>query len=201
MVANPLLWIEFIKIVNTEILIGFIVAKHIVNRYQDAVFHCANSTFFSTTTGQMMILPFKIALFGTHRGVRYFGQDRIEVAIGVGRFTGFAFAGTFMIARALAGPRSKVFMGWKSTHIGSGFCQQSSSAAFGDAGDGVELFYRGLKRGGGEHPQTLADALDLVFEKIVLFKQLVQQKTVMIGQLPLQRNVAIRGSCPEAGAC
>src|SRR5574339_432105 len=127
MVTNTLLGIEFIKVVHAEILIGFVVTKHVVNRYQDTVFHRANGAFFSAAAGHVMVLPFKIALFGTHRGVRYFGQDRIEVAVGVGCFTAFAFAGTFMIARALPCPRSKVFMGWESTHIGSRFRQQSSS--------------------------------------------------------------------------
>ena len=51
MVTNTLSRIEFIKVVNTKILVGFVIAKHEIDGNQQAVFDRANGAFFSTPPG------------------------------------------------------------------------------------------------------------------------------------------------------
>jgi hypothetical protein len=46
MVMNPLLGIEFIKVVSTEVFVGFVVPQNEINRNQDAVFNRQSPVFF-----------------------------------------------------------------------------------------------------------------------------------------------------------
>src|SRR6266542_3972732 len=168
MVTNSLLRIEFIKVVNTKILVGPVIAKHEIDGNQQAVFDRANGAFFPTPSRQTMVLGFEIAVLGAHRRVRHLGQHRVEVTVGSGGFTAAPFASTFMIAGTLARPRGKVFVRGESTHVGPGFRQQRPSPTLADSRNRVELFYRGTKRGGRYRPQPLAYAGDLLFEKVIL---------------------------------
>src|SRR5687768_8344003 len=127
MVTNTLLRIEFIKVVNTKILVGPVIAEHEIDGNQQAVFDRANGAFFSTPAGQTMVLRFEIAVFGAHRRVRHLSEHRVNVAVGSGGFAAAPFAGTFMIARTAARPRGKVLVGRKPTHVSPGFRQQRSS--------------------------------------------------------------------------
>ena len=103
MVTNTLLRIKFIKVVNTEILVGLVIAEHEIDGNQQAVLDRADGAFFSTPPGQTMVLRFEIAVFGTHRRVRHLGQHRVEVTVGSGGFAATPFAGAFMVA-GTAGP-------------------------------------------------------------------------------------------------
>src|SRR5881397_1447307 len=186
MVTNSLLRIEFIKVVNTKILVGPVIAKHEIDGNQQAVFDRANGAFFPTPSRQTMVLRFEIAVLGAHRRVCHLGEHRVEMAIGSGGFAAAPFAGAFMVTGTAARPRGKVLVGWESTHVGPGLRQQRPSPTRADSCDGIELLYRGTKRGGRYRPQTLAYTGDLLFEKVVLPEQLPQQKAVMLGQLSFQ---------------
>src|SRR5207247_2562637 len=186
MVTNSLLMIEFIKVVNTKILVGPVIAKHEIDGNQQAVLYRANGAFFPTPSRQTLLLGFEIAVLGAHRRVRHLGQHRVEVAVGSKGFAAAPFAGAFMVTGTAARPRGKVLVGRESTHVGPGFRQQRPSPTLADSWDGIELLYRGTKRGGRYHPQPLAYAGDLLFEKVVLSEQLPQQKAVMLGQLSFQ---------------
>src|SRR5262245_43104729 len=164
MVTNTLLRIEFIKVVNTEILIGFVIAEHEVDGNQQAVFDRADGPLCSPPARQTMVLSFKIAVFGTYRRVRHLGQHRVEVAVGSGGFAAAPFAGAFMIAGTAARPRGKVLVGREATHVGPGFRQQSPSPTLADPRHRVELLYRATKRRGRYRPQPLAYAGDFLFE-------------------------------------
>src|SRR6266540_1673237 len=98
MVTNSLLRIEFIKVVNTEILVGLVIAEHEINSHEQAVLDCADGALFSTPPRQTMVLRLEIAVFGTHRRVGHLGQNRVEVTVGSGGFTAAPFAGAFMVA-------------------------------------------------------------------------------------------------------
>ena len=52
MVTNTLLGIEFIKVVDTEIFIGLVIAEHEIDGDQQAVLDRADSPFFSTPSRQ-----------------------------------------------------------------------------------------------------------------------------------------------------
>ena len=186
MVTNTLLRIEFIKVVNTKILVGFVIAEHEIDGNEQAVLDGAYGPFFSTPARQTMVLRFEIAVFGTYRRVRHLGQHRVEVTVGSGGFAAAPFAGTFMVARTAARPRGQVLVARESTHVSPRFRQQRSSPALADSRYRIKLLYRGTKRGGRYRPQPLANAGDLLFEKVVLSEQLPQQKSVMLGQLSLQ---------------
>src|SRR6266545_2936492 len=191
MVTNSLLRIEFIKVVNTKILVGPVIAKHEIDGNQQAVFDRANGAFFPTPSRQTMVLCFEIAVLGAHRRVRHLGEHRVEVAIGSGGFAAAPFAGAFMVTGTAARPRGKVLVGRESTHVGPGLRQQRSSPTLADSCDGIELLYRGTKRGGRYRPQPLAYARDLLFEKVVLSEQLAQQKAVMIVKLSFQSSLQL----------
>src|SRR5687767_1518389 len=121
MVTNSLLRIEFIKVVNTKILVGPVVAEHEIDGNQQAVFDRADGAFFSTPPGQTMVLRFEIAVFGAHRRVCHLGEHRVNVAVGSGGFAAAPFAGAFMVTGTLARPRGKVFVRGESTHVSPGF--------------------------------------------------------------------------------
>ncbi len=110
MVTNTLLRIKFIKVVNTKILIGLVIAEHEIDGHQQAVLNRADGALFSTPARQTMVLRFEIAVFGTYRRVRHLGQHRVEVTVGSGGFAAAPFAGTFMVARTPARPRGKVLV-------------------------------------------------------------------------------------------
>src|SRR3972149_8476315 len=93
MVTNTLLGIEFIKVVDTEILVGLVIAEHEIDGSQQAVLDRADGALFSTPTRQMMILRFEIAVLGAHRRVRHLGEHRVEVTVGRGGFAGGRLAG------------------------------------------------------------------------------------------------------------
>ena len=96
MVTNTLLRIEFIKVVNTKILVGPVIAEHKIDRHEQAVLDGADGPLFSTPACQTMILRFEIAVFGTHRRVRHFSQHRVEVtAVGVHEGRRVALTRTF----------------------------------------------------------------------------------------------------------
>ena len=156
MVTNTLLRIEFIKVVNTKILVGLVVAKHEIDGYEEAVLDRADGALFSTAACQTMVLRFKIAVFGA-RCVGHLCQHPIDMAIGRGGFAAAPFAGAFTVVRTLACPGSKVFVGRESTHIGPGFRQQRSSPALADPCYFIKLLYRGTKRAGRNraHPPPL----------------------------------------------
>ena len=156
MVTNTLLRIEFIKVVNTKIVVGPVIAEHEIDGNQQAVLDRADGALFSTPPRQTMVLGFEIAVFGTHRRVRHLGQDRVEVTVGSGGFTAAPFAGAFMVAGTAARPRGKVLVGLESTHVGPGFRQQRLSPTLADSRNRVELFYRGTKPGGRYRPQPRA---------------------------------------------
>src|ERR1700745_4213989 len=156
MVTNSLLRIEFIKVVNTKILVGFVIAEHEIDGNQQAVLDRADGPLFSTPPRQTMVLCFEIAVFSAHRRVSHLGQNRVEVTVGSGGFTAAAFAGTFMVPGTLARPGGKVFVRRESTHVGPGFRQQRPSPTLADSCDGIELLYRGTKRGGRHRPRPLA---------------------------------------------
>src|SRR5215471_19808807 len=111
MVTNPLLVIEFIKVINTEILVGLVIAEHEIDGNEEAVFHGADGALFSTPPCQTMVLGFEIAGFGAHRCVRHLGQHCVEVTVGRGGFATAPFASAFMVTRTAARPRGKVFVG------------------------------------------------------------------------------------------
>ena len=186
MVTNTLLGIEFIKVVDTEILVGLVIAEHEIDGNQKAVLDRADGALFSTSPRQMMVLRFEIAVLGAHCGVRHLCEHRVEVTVGSGGFAAAPFAGAFMVAGTLARPRGKVLVAGESTHVGASFRQQSPRPALTDPRNRVKLFYRGTKRRGRYCPQPLAYARDLLFEKVVLSEQPEEQKTVMLGQLSLQ---------------
>ena len=140
MVTNTLLRIEFIKVVNTKIFIGLVIPEHEIDSHQQAVFDRADGPFFSTPARQTMVLRFEIAVFGTHRRVRHFGQHGVEVTVGSGGFATASFAGTFMIAGTAARPRGKVLVAWEATHVGPGFRQQRSGSTLADPRHRIELF-------------------------------------------------------------
>ena len=48
MVTNSLLRIEFVKVVDSEIFVRFIVAQHAVDGYEETMLNRADSAFFST---------------------------------------------------------------------------------------------------------------------------------------------------------
>ena len=48
MVTNPLLRIEFIKVVNAEILIGLMIAKDVIDGHEQAVLDRTDGALFST---------------------------------------------------------------------------------------------------------------------------------------------------------
>lgn len=110
MVTNTLLGVEFIKVVNTKVLVGFVVAEHVIDDHQQAVLDRTNGALFSTSSGQTMVLRFEIAIFGSNRSMGHFAEHRIEVAVGRRGLATFAFAGTFMIPRTLPCPGNKMFM-------------------------------------------------------------------------------------------
>src|SRR5215467_15370079 len=124
MVTNPLLGIEFIKVTNTEILVGLVIAEHEIDGNEEAVFHGADGALFSTPPCQTMVLGFEIAGFGAHRCVRHLGQHCVEVTVGRGGFATAPFASAFMVTRTAARPRGKVFVGGESTPVDPGFRQQ-----------------------------------------------------------------------------
>ena len=97
-ITNSLLRIEFIKVVNTKILVGPVIAEHEIDGDQQAVLDRADSPFFSTPSRQTMVLRFEIAAFSAHRGVCHLGEHRVNVAVGSGGFAAAPFAGTFMVA-------------------------------------------------------------------------------------------------------
>ena len=152
MVTNSLLGIEFIKVVNTEILVGLVIAEHEINRDEQAVLDRADGTLFPTPPRQTMVLRFEIAVFGTHRRVCHLGEHRVKVAIGGGGFAAAAFAGAFMVTGTAARPRGQVFVGGESTDVGPGFRQQRPSPTLANSRNRVELFYHGTKRGGATAP-------------------------------------------------
>ena len=191
MVTNTLLRIEFIKVINTKIFIGFVIAEHKIDGDQQAVLDRTDGALFSTPARQTMVLRFEIAVFGAYRRVGHLGQYRVEVTVGRGGFATAAFAGAFMITRTAARPRSKVLVAREATHVGAGFCQQRPSPALADPRHRIKLFYRGTKRGGRYRPQPLAYAGDLLFEKVVLSEQLPQQKAVMLSQLSFQSTLQL----------
>ena len=84
MVTNTLLRIEFIKVVNTKIVVGPVIAEHEIDGNQQAVLDRADGALFSTPTRQTMVLRFEIAVFRTYRRVRHLGQHRVEVTVGRG---------------------------------------------------------------------------------------------------------------------
>src|SRR4029450_3977333 len=197
MVTNTLLRIEFIKVVNTKILVRFVIAEHEINSHEQAVLDRADGALFSPPPRQTMVLRFEIAVFGTHRRVCHLGQHRVEVTVGRGGFAAAAFASAFMVTGAAARPRGKVLVGRESTHVGPGFRQQRPSPTLANSHNRVELFYRGTKRGGRYRPQPLAYARDLLFEKGVLCEQLPQHKSVMLGQVSLQSALQLSTTCSE----
>jgi len=67
MVTDVLLRIERSKVIGTEVLVRFGVAKHVINRDQQAVLDRAYSAIFSTAARQTMILRFEIAVLFAHR--------------------------------------------------------------------------------------------------------------------------------------
>ena len=129
MVTNTLLRIEFIKVVNTKILVGPVIAEHEIDSHEQAVLDRADGPLFSTPARQTMVLRFEIAVFGPYRRVRHLGQHRVEVTVGSGGFAAAPFAGTFMVTRTAARPRGKVLVARKSTHVSPGFRQQRPSPA------------------------------------------------------------------------
>src|SRR5215510_9579272 len=191
MVTNTLLRIEFIKVVNTEILVGPVIAEHEIDGHQQTVFDCTDGPLFSTPPDQTMVLRFEIAVFGTHRRVRHLGQHRVKMTVGSRGFAAAPFAGAFMVTGTAARPRGEVLVGREATHVGAGFRQQSPSPTLADPRHRVELLYRGTKRRGRYRPQPLAYAGDFLFEKIVLAEQLPQQKAVMLGQLSFQSTLQL----------
>src|SRR5688572_13427181 len=172
MVTNTLLRIDFIKVVHTEILVGFVIAEHEIDCNQQAVLDRANGAFFSTPPGQTMILRFEIAVSGTHRRVCHLGKHRVKVTVGSRGFAAAPFAGAFMVTGTAARPRGKVLVGSKATHVGPGFSQQPPGPTLADPGNCVELFYRGPKRRGRYRPQPRAHAGDLLLKEVVLSEQL-----------------------------
>src|SRR5437763_15906421 len=117
MVTNSLLRIQFIKVVNTKILVGPVIAKHEIDGTQQAVLGRANGAFFPTPTRQTMVLRFEIAVLGAQRRVCHLGEHRVEMAIGSGGFTAAPFAGAFMVPRTAARSRGKVLVVWPSTPL------------------------------------------------------------------------------------
>src|ERR1051325_4949486 len=103
MVANPFLRIEFVKVVNSEVFIRFVVAQNEINRNQNAVFDRTDCAFLSTAGSDTMIESFKITVLGPHGAVRYFGQGSIEVGICGRRFAGFPISANTALA-----PRSAI---------------------------------------------------------------------------------------------
>src|SRR2546430_1368328 len=103
-----------------------------------------------------MVLRLKITVLFAHRRVGHFREHRVEMTVGCGGFTAFAFAGTLTVARTTARPRGKVLVTGKSTHIGASFRQQGLSTTLADSRNLIKLFYRGTKRGGRYRPQPLA---------------------------------------------
>src|SRR6266498_2107486 len=153
MITNTLLRIEFIKVVNTKILVGPVIAEHEIDGNQQAVFDRADGPFFSTPARQTMVLRFEIAVFGTYRRMRHLGQHRVEVTVGRGGFAAAPFAGTFMVTRTAARPRGKVLVARESTHVGPRFRQQRPSPTLAHPRHRIQLFYRGTKRGGRYRPR------------------------------------------------
>jgi hypothetical protein len=86
MVTNPLLRIEFIKVVNTKIFVGLVITKHEIDGHQQAVLDRAGGPFFSASTRQLMVLRFKIAVFSTFGRVRHLCEHRVDVTVGSGSF-------------------------------------------------------------------------------------------------------------------
>lgn len=152
MVTNALLRIEFIKVVNTKILIGRVVAEHEIDGNQQAMFNRADGALFSTSSRQTMVLRFKIAVLATHRRVCHLGKDRVEVTVRSGGFAAAPFAGAFVVTGTAARPRGKVLVSRESTHIGPGFGQQRPGPTLPHPRNRVELFYRGTKPGGATAP-------------------------------------------------
>jgi hypothetical protein len=105
MVTNPLLRIEFIKVVRAKILVGSAVAEHVIDDHQQAVLDRADGALFSTSACQTMVLGFEIAVFAAHRRVRHLGEHRIQVAIGSGRFTRFCVCRRFHDCRDTGPPK------------------------------------------------------------------------------------------------
>src|SRR4249919_1607656 len=138
MVTNTLLRIEFIKVVNTKILVGPVIAEHKIDSHEQAVLDRADGALFSTPTRQTMVLRFEIAVFGTYRRVRHLGQHRVEVTVGSGGFAAAPFAGTFMVTRTAARPRGKVLVARESTHVSPGLRQQRSSPTLAHPRNRVE---------------------------------------------------------------
>src|SRR5437660_11972695 len=97
MVTNSLLRIEFIKVVNTKILVRPVIAKHEIDDNQQAVFERANGAFFPTPSRQTMVLCFEIAVLGAHRRMRHLDEHRVEMAISSRGFAAAPFANAFMV--------------------------------------------------------------------------------------------------------
>jgi hypothetical protein len=148
MVTNPLLGIEFIKVINTKILVRFVIAQHEINGNQEAVLNGTDGALFSTPSRQTMVLGFEIAVFGAYCRMRHLGEHRVEVTVGGGRLAATPFAGAFMVTGTAPRPRGKVFMRRESTHIDPGFRQQCSRPTLSNPHDGIKLLYRGTKRRG-----------------------------------------------------
>ena len=194
MVTNTLLRIQFIKVINTQILIGLVIAQHKIDSHQQAVLNRADGALFPTPPRQTMILRFEIAVLRAHRRVRHLGQHRIEVTVALRRFTASPFAGSFPVARTVARPRSKVLVAWESTHVDPRLRQQRPRPTLADSRHRVELFYRGSKRGSRDHPQPLATRA-ISFSRSRTAQQLSQQKTVMLRQLSFQSSLQL-GNLP-----
>ena len=152
MVTNTLLRIEFIKVVNTKILVGPVIAEHEIDGNQQAMFNRADGALFSTSSRQTMVLRFKIAVLATHRRVCHLGKHRVEVTVRSRGFAAAPFAGAFVVTGTAARPRGKVLVSRESTHIGPGFGQQRPGPTLPHPRNRVELFYRGTKRRGRYRP-------------------------------------------------
>src|SRR5262249_18777713 len=200
MVTNTLLGIEFIKVVNTEILIGFVIAEHDIDSHQQAVLDRADGPFFSTPARQTMVLSFKIAVFGTCRRVRYFGQYRVEVAVGRGGFAAAPFTGTFMVTRTAACPRGKVLVARGSTHVSPRFRQQRPSPPPTPSPPCHQLALPAHESRGATPPPAARPRSKSPFRESHTVRATAATKNGDDRSALLPKRAATRESCREAGA-
>ncbi len=115
--ALQVLCVQLVKIVRPQLLIGDLIAKHVVDAHQQAVGHRYHGTRLAPSTRDALIERMQIRpRCASDRG-RDFAQDRLELFVALGAGPTELFAGTALVTRADTRSRSEMSGTWEATHV------------------------------------------------------------------------------------
>ena len=127
-IAGLAVRIDFVKEVMAEFLVRSLVFENMVDDSQQLMGYGDDGAFLSSSLGDLAILGGEVGVLASRGGPGALTQHAPQPAIGFPRAAAFAFAGAFVVARADARPRGKMFVGGKVGHVHPSFGQKRCGA-------------------------------------------------------------------------